>query len=727
MSIFDNTIYNNDMCWHHNRSNRIISFCIALCFLTISLISQEVFSENSNDRARVALTFIVSQQSIEWSGDRIVGIRDTTRSRIATFSRAAKLDPKGLVIPAHTMISLPVDQCESIKLYPLTSTIPSARYTFTRQTLITRIECLSNKQPHPQNMQAKQKPTNTSVSNTITPNAITPNTIVSNIPILTNNLWKPDFGIAPILQPVKPRAYMQLPDATVIVDQSWMIFSGLLYEPHELRQWVSMIQPRHSLVLSTMFKAWANQPIWFRDTQGKPAYADIYIPIEWLDANQRYAFSYSQDGEQRSVWWFANIISSGDTQRAHIRTDHCTYFAIAGVTGDLIVYQAPTPDQDAFLTDWTLQVSAILSGSTFSGVSWFWSGTSTSWFNTSLYDSGLRLMMNMDGTSIWWDTGSIAKDQSQWDLTATIGSAITWTGNGRYSGGYQFINNTNSRIDIINTGWLSFTWGYTMQAWIYPTRINGTQIIMWKQAGGNRDGYKMWVIAISANTWRLYTEIRSTNSALYNTSSTGYTQTVSLNQRFHVVGVYDDANNYMGTYINGQLSSYQPTTYSMTTPGWNFKLWQQPYNNNNRFQWVMDEVRLRNRALSSGEIQELYTMNLSKIATGQWQFISSKTGLTQTGYSYSLRIDKGADSYETVTRRVWTKKLSSNYLNPVTGGLSTWYDLMDSSSVILWAGSGIQTIIDKSGNGRNANQNTSNNQPLYLTITGSNPIALRKI
>jgi hypothetical protein len=49
----------------------------------------------------------------------------------------------------------------------------------------------------------------------------------------------------------------------------------------------------------------------------------------------------------------------------------------------------------------------------------------------------------------------------------------------------------------------------------------------------------------------------------------------------------------------------------------------------------MDEVRIYNRALSSGEIQLLYTTNLAKYSTGSWMFSTVISGLIDNTYTYT--------------------------------------------------------------------------------------------
>ena len=62
-----------------------------------------------------------------------------------------------------------------------------------------------------------------------------------------------------------------------------------------------------------------------------------------------------------------------------------------------------------------------------------------------------------------------------------------------------------------------------------------------------------------------------------------------------------------------------------------------------------------------------------------------------------------------------TAAIATNITNtlPVRTGLALWLDAADSATVITSGGSNVTQWNDKSGNGRNATQNTVSNQPSY--------------
>ena len=58
--------------------------------------------------------------------------------------------------------------------------------------------------------------------------------------------------------------------------------------------------------------------------------------------------------------------------------------------------------------------------------------------NYSYYDSGLVLMMNFDKVSALNETDGMIKDFSYYGNNGSGYGGVTWTGNGRWNGGYIF-------------------------------------------------------------------------------------------------------------------------------------------------------------------------------------------------------------------------------------------------------------------------------------------------
>ena len=56
------------------------------------------------------------------------------------------------------------------------------------------------------------------------------------------------------------------------------------------------------------------------------------------------------------------------------------------------------------------------------------------------------------------------------------------------------------------------------------------------------------------------------------------------------------------------------------------------------FSGQLDEPRMYNRVLSSGDIRQLYNSNLSKYATNRWTFTSVLSGLVDGTYLYSGQV-----------------------------------------------------------------------------------------
>lgn len=691
--------------------NFLIRIASILVILSYNTIPGLVFAVDTTTKIE-PMIFLPSLSSIEWSQDSVTALRDTTKSRIISFSRPAKLSREWIIISKNTIIKLPQDICTTTAIIPSTTILPSPNKPTTSQITIKQFTCST----------VPQIPTIISQINT--PQT---ETIKQSVSPLSTKITHSVSSVSSVL-PDTRQPILSIPEDIYIVREDGQLFSGWLIDPFIITGGTMIYQSYHNLALDRVVKAWANQPIRFIDKNNNSKQIPLYIPTQDKKIWSEYPYSYSHDGQRWMTWGNATIIWSGWWQRARIMTDHCTYFAIAGVTGEMIILQSPTPTQNQFITGGAFSVSAIISGAAITGVNRWMSGTTnTSGISTSLYDSWLRLMLNMNRTNIEWDTGTNIRDMSLGRLSSTIWSSTTFTGWGRYSGGYTFVNNPNSEVTIANTWWINFTWAYTISAWIRPITFSATSIIMGKQPWNNADWYKLVIDQISANTGRLVTEIRSTNSALNNTRFTGYSIELNLNQRYHVVWVYSDAGNYMATYINGQLNSFQSTTGVMATADWSFKLWEEPYNNNNKFVWVIDEARVRNRALSQDNIQEEMRSNLSRISTwSRWSRLlqSQQTWLTDTWYSFAIKSHIAGDEYETFPRKVWTRKSSNNYINPIQSWLILWYDIMDDSSITYGVWSGISIINDKSPSNRDAIQSNGTFQPTRQIMPNGNPLMM---
>ena len=231
----------------------------------------------------------------------------------------------------------------------------------------------------------------------------------------------------------------------------------------------------------------------------------------------------------------------------------------------------------------------------------------------SMYDSGLVLMYNFDNVaSLGEVSGSIVGDMALYDNTGTATNA-TWTGNGKRGGAYLF-NGGNTFINIGNQPRSTLTEG-TLSIWIRRDKLlTGYQMIF-------TDSASTLELCFSYDTLQFYTN----NSAL---AQAGNTNT----GRQLVTATFSSGSNIRKLFINGQLiatgtfnASVAPTQHYIGSRAGSMG-----------FSGAIDEVRLFNRALSTGEITNLYYANLAKYDVNKWLFTTARSGtsiLSNIAYS----------------------------------------------------------------------------------------------
>ena len=101
--------------------------------------------------------------------------------------------------------------------------------------------------------------------------------------------------------------------------------------------------------------------------------------------------------------------------------------------------------------------------------------------------------------------------------------------------------------------------------------------------------------------WKIVFGLISTGGAFNQITSTG---TTALNQWSHVVFVRDSSTQKI--YLNGQLSGSLSNTTTTSTSSEPFLIGDTNDNASEFFTGSIDQVRIFNRALDSGEVTQLY-------------------------------------------------------------------------------------------------------------------------
>jgi len=236
-----------------------------------------------------------------------------------------------------------------------------------------------------------------------------------------------------------------------------------------------------------------------------------------------------------------------------------------------------------------------------------------------IYDSGLVLMMNFDNV-LWLGetTGLIIKDWSQYGNHGTGINTPAWTGNGKWWGAYQF-NGSNNYIVTNN---ISLENTFSVGAWVYVSSGSSYKRIL-------ETTFQSWFYLWLDNSWTRYQWIVNNKTAPYGNVSWGVVQ---LNTRQHIFATYDGTTWYL--YVDGNL-----VASGAFTPPWStsYPLYIGIYylnQNNYQRSWLIDEPRIYNRALTSGEVHGLYVSNLNRFGQDDWNFVIQDTWLSHGRYTY---------------------------------------------------------------------------------------------
>jgi hypothetical protein len=201
----------------------------------------------------------------------------------------------------------------------------------------------------------------------------------------------------------------------------------------------------------------------------------------------------------------------------------------------------------------------------------------------------------------WWPGDGNAND---------IGGA----NNGTLQGGAAFttgivgqainLNGSSQYVDVPNSASLNPTASISLEAWIYPRLpLNSIGSPIIKKAGeglAQQDGYSL--------------EFMGTNGVIFSVNVNGTVwgfatdpAPVPFSQWSHVAGVYDGTN--VSIYVNGLLVSRKPGAHpAPIVPSANhLQLGHDPSNPSRYFNGLIDEASIYSTALSSAQIQAIYT------------------------------------------------------------------------------------------------------------------------
>jgi len=200
-----------------------------------------------------------------------------------------------------------------------------------------------------------------------------------------------------------------------------------------------------------------------------------------------------------------------------------------------------------------------------------------------------------------WNNGTLYNSTT----VCSGGDCPNWV-NGKFIKALRF-DGINDYVNISNSPVLnpSSTGNITVEAWIYPLSFGGGNLgrIISKETGTTANPYAL--------------ELRNTSSTYMNgiifcigngtsetCTDTGCNNIIFLNTWQHVVGRYN--RTHLSVFVNGEEKcSRTLSNYNFQQANTNLLIGNNP-SNNRQFNGTIDEVRIYNKALTAGEIFDLY-------------------------------------------------------------------------------------------------------------------------
>jgi PKD repeat protein len=187
-------------------------------------------------------------------------------------------------------------------------------------------------------------------------------------------------------------------------------------------------------------------------------------------------------------------------------------------------------------------------------------------------------------------SGTTTADASGNGNNGTVSNA-TWTTAGHYSDGLVF-GGTNALVTVNDSASLDLTSGITLEAWVYPTAVDGWRSVIFKPNGSSGLCY---VLQGSSGQ---YGSVPSFGLSIAPANVLASTS-LATNTWSHLAATYDGAT--MRLYVNGTEVANQAQTGAVAASSDPLTIGGNSSGNN--FAGTIDEVRIYSRALSPSEIQ----------------------------------------------------------------------------------------------------------------------------
>jgi len=299
-----------------------------------------------------------------------------------------------------------------------------------------------------------------------------------------------------------------------------------------------------------------------------------------------------------------------------------------------LTFVAPTPESGATTSYAEVNIS-LKNASDLKEFVYNWNGT-----NYSIYNDSLVLMYNFDNVSVLGESNTKVVDLSGNGNNGTPNGNV-WNASGKYGGAFEF-DATKDNIDAGSGASLDLGNSFTVSAWIKPDSLIAYGGIVSKTVRSDIN-HISWIFG--CNVDGSLVAFSPTGFVWRGSSSTG----ITVGNWYYVSWVISGGNVYF--YVDGKAYSSGAFGYSdFTASNVYIGSW---YSGNDAYDFdgKIDEVRIWNRSLSSGEIHQMYISNLNKYDSGKWLFYSDVFYVLPGNYTYQVFAKDSSNSWNSSEQR----------------------------------------------------------------------------
>ena len=210
-------------------------------------------------------------------------------------------------------------------------------------------------------------------------------------------------------------------------------------------------------------------------------------------------------------------------------------------------------------------------------------------YDRALTAEEIATLVNSSGLVAHWkldETNGATAVDSVGGLDGTLINGPLWT-TGQLDGALDF-DGTNDYIEVPHSSDLNLQSAFTVTAWIYNDSMSDAYRVISKETNGLNDNY--WIALQAGELWA------GVGGSFFNAPAT-----FEANTWYHIAVSFDDADNQVSIYVNGELSqeySTSATISSNTDPLYIGSNWQ----GSKFWDGALDDVRIYDRALSASQV-----------------------------------------------------------------------------------------------------------------------------